>query len=153
MRNENVNISGSFTVPWWSCADNLILFMLDIHSLQRATTILDKVFTNYGLYINVSKTETMILNHMLLEYEYPDIIISLCNVPLQNYTEFKYLDSYISQNVPNTGDIEINHRIQMTYAKFATMANLLQNSKIHLKTRVKFLNSFVGSRLTYSCYN
>ena len=27
----------------------------------------------------------MILNHMLLEDEYPDTIISLHNVPLQNY--------------------------------------------------------------------
>ena len=40
----------------------------------------------------------------------------------------------------------------MAYAKFATMANL-QNSKIHLKTRVKFLNSFIRSRLIYSCQN
>ena len=50
--------------------------MLDVHSLQRTTTILDEVFTNYGLCINVSKTETMILNHMFLEDEYPDTIIS-----------------------------------------------------------------------------
>ena len=71
--------------------------MLDIHSLQRATTILDDVFTNYGLCINVSKTETMILNHMLLEDKYPDSIISLRNTPFQNSTEFKYLGSYISQ--------------------------------------------------------
>ena len=44
------------------------------------------------------------------------------------------------------GEIEINHRIQMAYAKFATMTNLIQNSKIHLNTRVKVLNSFVRSR-------
>ena len=91
--------------PWCSYADDLILFMLDIHSLQRTTTILDEVFTKNGLCINVAKTETMILVHMLLENEYPDTIISLHNV-------------------------------------------LLQNS-----TRVKFLNSFVCSRLTYSCQN
>ena len=70
-----------------------------------------------------------------------------------NSTEFKYIDSFISQNKPNMGDIEINHRIQMAYAKFATMTNLIQNSKIHLNTRVKVLNSFVRSRLTYSCKN
>ena len=51
------------------------------------------------------------------------------------------------------GDIETNHRIQMAYAKFATMTNLIQNSEIHLNTRVKVLNSFVRSRLTYSCKN
>ena len=67
----------------------------------------------------------MILNHMLLEEEYPETIISLGNLPLQNSTDFKYLGSYISQNEPN---IEINHRIQMAYAKFATMTNLFQNS-------------------------
>ena len=33
------------------------------------------------------------------------------------------------------------------------MSNLLQNRHIFLKTRVKFLNSFVRSRLTYSCQN
>ena len=72
--------------------------MLEVHSLQRAPTILDEVFTNYGLCINVSKTETMILNHMLLEDEYSDTIISLRNAPLQNSTESKYIGSYVSQN-------------------------------------------------------
>ena len=156
MRNENVKLWGSSTVPWCGYANDLILFMLEIHSLQRATAILDEVFTNHSHCVNVSKTETMILNHMLLQDEYPDSIISLCNVALQSSTEFKYCGSYISQNEPNMGDItvsETNHCIQMEYAKFDTMANLLQNSKIHIKTRVKFLNSFVRSRFTYSCQN
>ena len=64
----------------------MFFFKLDIHSLQRATTILNAVFTNYGLCINVSKTETIILNHMFLEDEYPDTIISLRNVPLLNFS-------------------------------------------------------------------
>ena len=137
MRYENVKLESSI-VPSCGYADYLILFMLDIPSLQRATTILDDVFTNYGLFINASRTETMVLNHMLLKDVYSDTVISLHNVLLQNSTELKYLGSYISQNESNTGDIEINHCIQMANAKFATMANLLLNSKIHLKTRVKF---------------
>ena len=108
---ENVKLWESSTVPWCGYAGNLILFLLDIHSLQTATTILDEVFTNYGLCINVSKTETMILNHMLLEDEYPDTTIIFPHAPLQNSTEFKYLGSYISQNEPNMRDIEINHSI------------------------------------------
>ena len=95
----------------------------------------------------------MILNHVLLEDEYPDTIISLCNVPLLKPTAFKYLGSYISQNELYPKDIEINHCIKITYARFAAIANLLQNSKIHLKTKAKFLNSFVCSRLTYLCQN
>ena len=64
-----------------------------------------------------------------------------------------YLRSCISSNKPNTGDIEINFRIQMALGKFASMSNLLQNHGIHLSTRVKFLNSFVRSKLPYSCQN
>ena len=100
MRNENVKLSGSSTVPWCGYASNLILFMLDIYSLQRATTILDEVFTNYSLCISVSKIETIILNRILLEYEYPDTIISLRNAPLQNSSELKYLGSYVSLSEP-----------------------------------------------------
>ena len=117
--NENVKLWESSTVPRYAYADDL-----NIHSLQRASTILDEVFT-YGLCLNVSKTEAMVLNHMLLEDDYPDTIISLRNVLLQNSTEFKYLGLHIPRNEPNTGDFAINHRIQMAYAKFATVANLL----------------------------
>ena len=125
MRNENFKLWESSIVPWCGYVDDLILFMLDIRLPQRAATILGEVFTNYGLCINVSKTETMILNHMIIEDEYPATIICLLNVPLQNSTEFKYTDSFMSQNEPNTEDIEINHCIQMAYAKFATMTNLI----------------------------
>ena len=61
--------------------------------------------------------------------------------------------AHISPKTNLKRDIEINHRIQIAYTKFATTANLLQNSKIHLKARVKFLNSFVRSGHTYSCQN
>ena len=122
---KNVKLWGSSTVPWRGYADDLILLMLGINSPQRATTILDEVI-NYGLCINVSKTEAMVLNHMLLCLLKMNTLtlIRLRNVPFQNSTKFKYLDSYISQNEPNTWDIEINHRTQMAYAKF-------QNLKVH----------------------
>ena len=55
MRNKNVKLWGFSTAPWCGYSDDLILFMLDIYSLQRATTILDEVYTNFGLCINVSK--------------------------------------------------------------------------------------------------
>ena len=115
MRNKNVKLWGPSIVLWCGYTDDLILFMLDIYLLQRATTILDEVITNYGLCIIVSKTKIMILNHILIEAEYSDTIFSLRYVSFQNSTEFKYIGSFISQNKPNTKDIEINRRIQMTY--------------------------------------
>ena len=116
-----------------SCGDLLLylgvamrtiwFYVIAIHSLQNEPQPLElQLFLIKYFCINVSKTEAMVLNHMLLEDEYPDTIISLRNVPLQNWTEFKYLFSCISQSEHSTGDTEINHRIQMEYAKFATMA-------------------------------
>ena len=90
---------------------------------------------------------------LLVKDEEPDTIISLRNFLLQNSTELKHIGSYISQNEPNTGDIDVNDHIQMAYAKFATMVNLLQNSKINLETRIKFLDSFVCRRFMYSRQN
>ena len=41
----------------------------------------------------------------------------------------------------------------MASVKFGELSNLLQNFQINLKTRIKFLDSFVRSRLTYACQN
>ena len=153
MRNNNEKLSGQSSTPWCGYADDLILFMIDLLSLQEASTLLDQVFNDYGLRINETKTETMILNHCYFDTEYPKSIIEIRGVPLKNATEFRYLGSYINPNEPNTGDIEVNYRIQMALGKFASMSNLLLNHEIHLSSRVKFLNSFVRSRLTYACQN
>ena len=150
MRNDNQKLTGSSSVPWCGYADDLILFLLDLTSLQQASSLLDSVFTEFGLQINETKTETMVLNPGI---DYQKTIIKIRGVPLTNTAQFEYLGSYICPTEPNTGDMEVNHRIQMALSKFATMSNLLRNSGIHLSTRVKFLNSFIRSRLTYSCQN
>ena len=72
---------------------------------------------------------------------------------LKNVAEFRYLGSCIKYSEPNTGDAEINQRIQMSQLKFAEMSKLLQNFSINLRTRIVFLNSFIKSRLAYACQN
>ena len=88
MRNDNIKPWGISSLPWCGYADDLILFTLDINSLQKATNILDEVFSSYGLCINDAKTVRMILNHGYLQEEYPTSFIKLCNIPLQNSSEF-----------------------------------------------------------------
>ena len=61
--------------------------------------------------------------------------------------------AHIDYQQPNTGDSEINHRIQVARVKFAQMSNLFRNFSINLHVRISFLNAFVRSRLTYSCQN
>ncbi|XP_066925162.1 uncharacterized protein [Clytia hemisphaerica] len=77
----------------------------------------------------------------------------LLNTVIKNVENFIYLGTYIRFDQPNTGDPEINHRIQLAISKFTDMGNLLQNMRINLKTRIKFLNSFVRSTLTCACQN
>ena len=44
---ENVKLWGFSTGPWCSYVNDLILFILGIHVLQKAATILDEIFPNY----------------------------------------------------------------------------------------------------------
>ena len=107
---------------------------------------------SFGLTINITKTETMILNFKQ-NVDYPSSIVILKKKELKIVQEFKYLGSYLNYNEPNTGDTEVNHRIQLARLKFAEMSNVLQNFSINLSTRISFLNRFIRSRITYSCQN
>jgi hypothetical protein len=151
MRNGNVKSWGNSPLPWSGYADDLVLFLLTQNGLQKATELLDSVFKRFGLSINELKTETMIINN--LNPEPVKTIVTLREAGLNNVDEFKYLGTYIVANQPDTGENEMNHRIQLAYMKFAEMSNLLQNFRINLHTRILFLQSFVRSRLTYACKN
>lgn len=154
MRNLKVSASGTYSLPWCGYADDLILFMIDLAGLQKATEILDEVFISFGLSINELKTETMIINYKYTQSEeYPSSIITLRNTSINNVKQFKYLGSYLHNDEPSTGDVEVNHRIQLANVKFAELSNLLQNFRIKISTRILFFNSYVRSRLTYSCQN
>ncbi len=153
-RESNQKTEGSCNLPWSGYADDLILFLLDQVGLQKATCMLDEVFRSFGLTINESKTESMILNYKYLSSEeYPESIVTLNGSSLRNVKEFNYLGAYLHHEEPNTGEVELNHRIQLANSKFAELMNLLQNHKIHLRTRVMFMNSYVRSRLTHACQN
>jgi len=92
--------------------------------------------------------------------EYPNTtIISLHEIPLDIVRDFNYLGAYINAEEPNTGYAETNHKIQIATAKFSNMSNfpagtgrplyvprLLQNFRINLRTRIKFLEFEAGLR-------
>ena len=94
----------------------------------------------------------MIINHPP-GIEYPSSIVNLNGRDLINVPEFNYLGAYLRYDQPNTGERELNHRIQLATAKFAQKSNVLQNFSINLRTRILFLNMYVRSRLVYSCQN
>ena len=143
---ENKKLYGKSLLEWCGYADDLVLFINSQPDLQSATETLESLFSKFGLSINTTKTETMIINFRE-EADYPESIITLRGIPLKNVTDFRYLGCCIKYNEPNTGETEVNQRIQMSQSKFSEMSNLLQNFSIRIRTRVVFLNSFVRSRL------
>ena len=64
MRRKNVPMYGTKSIPWNGYADDLILFLLTSLDLQKATELLDIIFTNFRLKINAQKSESMVFNHL-----------------------------------------------------------------------------------------
>ena len=64
MRRKNVPMYGTKPIPWNGYADDLILFLLTSLDLQKATELLDIIFTNFRLKINAQKSESMVFNHL-----------------------------------------------------------------------------------------
>jgi len=62
MHSNNLRLWGSSTLPWSGYADDLVLFLQSQTGLQKASELLDDVFTSFGLSINSTKTDTMVLN-------------------------------------------------------------------------------------------
>ena len=142
---------GHHEMNWIGYADDLVLFFENISDMQKATDILCETFGRYGLEINKSKTNTMIFNNHLLSQQYPGTIISIENTQIENVKVFKYLGCNIKYDEPSTGDSELEFRIDTAHNKFYELGKKMMNHRIHLATRVTFLNTLVRARLTYSC--
>ena len=141
---------GEFDFDWTGYADDLVLMFNDIESLQKGINILNKLFTEYGMKINITKTKTMIFNHHAA-VKYPSTIVSLNGEALENVELFRYLGSDIRFNEPSTGEAEINLRTDAATGSFYANSRNMLNQKIYMKTRIMMLNSLVRSRLVYGC--
>ena len=59
MRDNGKKLIGKSSLEWCGYADDLVLFVNSREGLQRAAEILDRLFSKFGLAINLSKTETI----------------------------------------------------------------------------------------------
>ena len=134
-------------------ADDLGIFSWSLEELQISINILVNVFSEFGLEVNLTKTETMIVNwNQVSESTYPESIISVNGVNIKNVESFKYLGVYIQYDSIHIGKDELSNRVNSAHNAFAEHRKLLTNMHIPLSTRISFLNSLVRSRLTYGCH-
>ena len=141
---------GTYELDWTGYADDLMITFDDLASLQKGITILNELFKQYRLKINITKTKTMIFNQQLDNEEYPTTVASLNGKSLENVVIYSYLGCDIKYNESSTGDTELNLRTDAATNKFYSISKNLLNQKIYLKTRVLMINSLVRSRLTYA---
>ena len=117
--------------------------------MQKAANVLENLLHRFGLTISIDKTKTMIFNWKGAEY--PESIITINNVHIENVAQFVYLGSVISYSEPGTSDKELDRRIGMAHGKFAEMKKVLCNYRLKLNIRIKFYNTYIRSRLCYCC--
>ena len=152
--------TGEFTPAYFGFADDLVINAWSRAELQKKLQILWDVCTEFGLYMNLTKTETLIFNWNLgkpiqiPQAPYPESICTLTNnkneaINIKNSETFKYLGAYSQIDDSSIGKTEIDHRITSATCKFFELKNFFKNRKIKLATRIKFFNSLVRSRLTY----
>ena len=153
-RERQQKYQGKHKVDWVGYADDVEMFFETAVDLQKALSLLDKIFKRFNLNINVSKTKTMIFNfgcNDKVQISYPESFASLSDKSVENIKSFKYLGDLIKYNESSTGDAKIELGITLAEAKFYELVKKLTNFHINLKTRVLILNSLVRSRLTYWC--
>ena len=77
--------SGQYDDNGCGYADDLAVAAWTIEDLQIIINILYQVFSEFGLAINLDKTETMIFNwNCSLDGDYPQSIASINNAPVKN---------------------------------------------------------------------
>ena len=134
-------------------ADDLGLVAWNQSDLQLCINIIGTVFTEFGLSINITKTETLIFNWQNTTDEtYPESIATINNIKIKNMQNFKYLGVWLNNDSLHIGKKELDHRLCSAHNAFAEHKKLLTNFNIKLETRIMFLNAFVRSRMTYGCH-
>ena len=83
--------------------------------------------------------------------DYPTSIASINGEKLENVLGYRYLGCEINANESNTGENEINLRIDAGEIKFYSLTHQFLNQKMNLKIRVNMLNSLVRSRIVHAC--
>ena len=110
-------------------ADDLGVFSWSAAELQICMNILAAVFEEFGLVINLDKTKTMIINPCGISY--PESIIIINSVDIENVTLFKYVVVCVSHDQIHIGCDEIDNRINSAHNSFSEHRKILTNTHIY----------------------
>ena len=144
---KNARARGVSTITELLYADDQVIFAESIEELQTILKIYDKTFSRFGLKMSYAKTETMAfnVNETVMNQE---SLVNVGGTNLKNVRKFRYL-GYTISNL-NDSMQNLGSRMGSAYEKWNELKHVLTDHRIHLSTRIKFLNACVRSRLLYS---
>jgi hypothetical protein len=129
-------------------ADDCSLVAHSLEELQQIVNTFDEAAKNFGLQINIGKTE--FLYRPENNENNREAKISINGQELTRVTAFQYLGSIISEN--GLSDRDVTARIQKAGAAFGKLqARVWNNRGIRTSTKVSVYNAVVVSILLYGC--
>jgi hypothetical protein len=129
-------------------ADDCSLVAHSLEELQQIVNTFDEAAKNFGLQINIGKTE--FLYRPENNENNREAKININGQELTRVTAFQYLGSIISED--GLSDRDVTARIQKAGAAFGKLQTRVWNNRgIRTSTKVSVYNAVVVSTLLYSC--
>jgi len=133
-------------------ADDLVLFASSAEELQEMLDILDKIVTDFGQEISITKTKVMIvqMKESISRLEVPVTLHFFCKgQELEIVDKFKYLGGLDTEDAKMTEEIKVRgQRMRGAYAKYAK--GIFQ-STLKLKLKVNLFKAIVVMNGLFGC--
>lgn len=123
-------------------ADDIALIAASENSLQLLVDSVNDVSRNYGLKINIKKTEVQVISR----HPHP-VNININNTKLAQVEKFVYLGGTITQSGSCTEDVQ--HRIGKALGAFQALNKIWESKDIRCATKIELYKVMIVSILLY----
>ena len=127
-------------------ADDTVLISTSPRELQKMLNELEKIGEQYGMSIDVSKTECLVVTKL---ERVPRLTLFLKGNSIKQTEHLRCLGSLISSNGRSTN--EIKRRIVLAKQAFIDLGYILRNKKMSFRIRFRLLKCYVWSVFLYGC--
>jgi hypothetical protein len=127
-------------------ADDTVIIAESEEQLQQLINVVVGESEKKGLYLNSSKSFTMVFSKAPLN---PKCNITVHGNTLEQVQSFVYLGSLFTSDA--RCDREIRRRISIAKSIFTTMNKVLTSRNIDINLRIRVLKCYVWSTLLYGC--
>ena len=126
--------------------DDTVLIQTSPRELQKMLNESEKIVEQYGISINVNKTECLVVTKL---ETVPRLTLFLKGNSIKQAEHFRYLDSLISSNGRSTN--EIKRRIVLAKQAFIDLGYILRNKKMSFRIRFQLIKCYVWLVFLYGC--